>query len=108
MCHSATLTEMARSKQTAARYLATHDQEMRVILGEMIQNAAKANVHWDAAERSIGVDPERALEHLADAWVVLKTIIRIERTDALRVVERTMALLDTELPDDDDHSSDPT
>jgi hypothetical protein len=81
---------------------------MRIILGEMVQNAANANVHWDAAQRSIGTNPEAALDHLVEAWVALDVPVRVERADAIRILNRTMELLDHELPDDDDHSSDPT
>ena len=81
---------------------------MRIILGEMVQNVANANVHWDAAQRSIRMNPEVALEHLVEAWVALDVPVRVERADAIRVLNRAMELLDRELPDDDDHSSDPT
>ena len=93
---------MPRKKATAAEYLHRSDELMRVILGEMTQNAANANVQWDAAQRLIETKPEAALEHLAEAWVALKTAIRIERIDALRVIDRTMELLGEELPDDDE------
>jgi hypothetical protein len=66
------------------------------------------NVHWDAAQRLIGTHPEAALEHLVEAWVALDVPIRVERADAIRVLNRTMELLDSELPDDDGHSGDPT
>lgn len=98
---------MPKKKLTAADYLESRDHLMRIILGEMVQNAANANVHWDAAQRLIGQNPDAALEHLAEAWVALDVPIRVERADAIRVLNRTMQLLDSELPDDDDHSSDP-
>jgi len=93
---------MPKKRVTAAEYLAEVDEVMRLILGDMIQNAATANFHWDAARRAIGANPEAASEHLAKAWVPLVTAIRVEREDALRILNRTMKLLDLELPDDDD------
>jgi hypothetical protein len=92
---------MPRKRLTAAEYLADVDEVMRLMLGEMIQNAADANVHWDTAVRLIGSRPESALEHLVRVWVPLKTAIRVERTDAVRILDRAMELLDKELPDDD-------
>lgn len=92
---------MARKKLTASDYVAEVDEVMRLILGEMVQNAANANVHWDAVVRLIRSKPEAALEHLVGAWVPLTTAIRVERTDALRLIDRAMELLDKELPGDD-------
>jgi hypothetical protein len=93
---------MARTKLNAADYFDQHDTEMRVILGELLENAAKANLHWAAAQRVIRDNPERALEELVAAWIALDTFIRIERTDALRVINRASDLLDHELPNGDD------
>jgi hypothetical protein len=99
---------MPRKKLTAAEYLDSQDEVMRLILGEMVQHTANANVYWDAAQRLIAKNPEAALTHLVDAWIALNTFIPIERSDALRVVNRTMALLDRELPDDEEPGTDAT
>jgi hypothetical protein len=66
---------MPRPRLTAAEYVERNDAEMRVILGELAENAAHANVQWAAAVRLMRHDPERALEALVDAWVALKTAV---------------------------------
>lgn len=93
---------MARKKLTAAEYVELHDGEMRTILGELIENAAKANLHWKNAHGLVRDDPDRALTELVEAWIALDTFIPIERRDALRVIDRASDLLDQELPDADD------
>ena len=37
---------MARAKATAADYIERHDGEMRIILGEPVENAGKINMHF--------------------------------------------------------------
>src|SRR5436309_461725 len=96
---------MARRTVTAAEYVEGHDDEMRIILGELVENAAKASLHWAAARRLIRDNPDAALTDLVHAEIALKTFIRIERTDALRVIDRASALLDRELPNPDDGTS---
>jgi hypothetical protein len=96
---------MARRKLSAAEYVERHDNEMRIILGELVENAAKASLHWEAARRVVRNSPEKALTELVEAQIALATFIRIERTDALRVVGRASDLLDDELPDSDDTTS---
>ena len=95
---------MARGKRTAADYIERYDAEMRVILGELAENAARVNLHWAAAAYFVGRDPERAMQELAEAWVALTTAVPIERVDALRRINAAMKLLDRELPDDEEQS----
>lgn len=99
---------MARAKQTAADYIERHDGEMRVILGELVENAGKINMHWVLGRDQAREYPEAALKHLIDAEILLGIIVRIERSDALRTIHSAIDRLGSELPDDgDDHSSDP-
>ena len=93
---------MARRKLTAAEYIERYDGEMRVILGELAENAARANNHWTMAVDVVRRNPERALEELSEAWVALATSIKVERSDALKLIDRASALLDRELPDEDE------
>jgi hypothetical protein len=93
---------MGRKKQSAADYIEEHDLEMRVILGEMVENAAKANAYWMYARLWARDRPEEALKSLVEAEIVLDVPLRIERTDALRRIGAASKLLDSELPDDDD------
>ncbi len=99
---------MGRRRQTAAELIEEHDVEMRVILGELIENAAKANVNWDAAVRLARHLPERAFEALIDAEISLDIPVRIERADALRTLRAAINRLDAELPDDEEDSGDPS
>lgn len=92
---------MPRRKLTAAEYIERYDAEMRVILGELVENAAQVNLHWAAAVQLVRHHPERALEELANAWMALKTVVPIERRDALRRINAASDLLDSELPDED-------
>ena len=86
-------------KLSAADYIERYDGEMRIILGELAESAAAANLHWAHAVQAVRGSPESALEHLAEAWVALKTAVKIERQDALRRINRASDLLDAELPD---------
>ncbi len=99
---------MARRRQTAAEFIDEHDVEMRVILGEMIENAAKANVNWETAVRLVRHRPERAFETLIDAEICLDVPVRIERADALRTLRAAINRLDAELPDDEEDPGDPS
>jgi head-tail adaptor len=92
---------MPRRNISAADYIERHDAEVRVILGELVENAARLNLHWAAAAYHVRRDPERALKELAEAEVVLSVAVRIERIDALRRISGASDLLDGELPDDD-------
>lgn len=87
---------------SAAEYIGRYDGEMRVILGELVENAARVNTHWAAASQLVRHHRERALKELADAWVALTTAVPIERRDALRRINAASNLLDRELPDDED------
>jgi hypothetical protein len=95
-----TLRRMAK-KLSAADYIERYDGEMRIILGELAENAAIANLNWAHAALSVRQSPEAALKHLADAWVALATAVKIERRDALRRINAASDLLDAELPDND-------
>jgi len=96
---------MTSRKLTAAEYIERYDDEMRVILGELVENAARVNLHWAAASEYVRHHPGHALKELADAWVALTTAVPIERRDALRRINAASNLLDKELPDDEDEAS---
>lgn len=96
---------MARKRVTAADYVERHDREMRGILGELLENASKANLNWTYTRDYVRGNPDRALDELVAAEIALKTFIRIELSAALRVIDRASDLLDQELPDDDDSMS---
>jgi hypothetical protein len=99
---------MARRKQTAAEYIEEHDFEMRVILGELAENAGKLNMLWTLASDQAHASPQLAFDKLIDALVVLDIPVRIERTDGLRTIRSAIKRLDAELPDDEaDNSTDP-
>jgi hypothetical protein len=98
---------MVRKKQTAAEYIDRHDGEMRVILGELAENAGEINMLWTLAVMQARQHPEGALEKLIDAEIKLDIMVRIERSDALRTIHSAINRLGAELPDDgDDHSTD--
>jgi len=88
-------------KVSAADYIERYDGEMRIILGELAENSAIANLNWAHAAHSVRRSPETALKHLADAWVALNSAVKIERLEALRRINAASDLLDAELPDDD-------
>lgn len=95
---------MLRRRLIAADYIERYDAEMRVILGELAENAARVNLHWATAAYFVRRDPERALQELTEAWVALTTAVRIERVDALRRINAASELLDRDLPDDEEQS----
>jgi hypothetical protein len=90
---------MPRRGLTAAEYIESVDPEMRVILGELNENAARASLHWANAASLARADPARAMKELAEAWAVLSTTIRIERADSPRRINHASDLLDRELRD---------
>ena len=89
-------------KVSAADYIERYDGEMRVILGELAENAAIINLNWARAVERVRRSPDTAMTALVDAWVALQTAVKIERQDALRRINRASELLSDELPDDDD------
>jgi hypothetical protein len=99
---------MAPRRQTAAEYIEEHDFEMRVILGELAENAGQLNMLWTLASMQALKSPQLAFDKLIEALTVLDVPVRIERTDGLRTIRSAIKRLDAELPDDeDDHSTDP-
>jgi hypothetical protein len=92
-------------KLSAAQYIERHDVEMRVILGELVENVAAANLHWTHAATLVHRSPEAASKHLAAAWVVLHSLVPVERRDALRRINAASDRLDGELPDLDEDSN---
>jgi hypothetical protein len=82
---------------SAAEYLERYDGEMRIILGELAENIAVANLHWTHAVQSVQGSPDAALQHLADAWVALAVSVKAERRDALLRINAATNLLDAEL-----------
>jgi hypothetical protein len=91
-------------KLGAAEYIERYDPEMRIILGELAENVASANLNWTHAASLVRPNPEASLEHLSEAWVALKTSVSIEVRDALRRINAASDLLDAELPDADEES----
>lgn len=92
---------MARKKQTAADYIARHDDEMRIILGELAEYAGKINMWWTLAVRAAHRDPEQALTHLIEAEIHLDIHARTELTDSLRRIRSAIRRLGSELPEPD-------
>jgi hypothetical protein len=92
---------VARSRQTAADYIEKYDDEMRIILGELLENAANINLWWMSARHAARSHPDRAMTLLIDAEIHLNIHVRIERADSLRRIRAAIARLDAELPDDD-------
>ena len=95
---------MARKKQTAADYIERHDDEMRIILGELAEHAGKINMWWTLAVRAAREHPEQALTDLIDAEIHLDIHVRIELADSLRRIRSAISRLDAELPDPDDQA----
>jgi hypothetical protein len=93
---------MVRNKQTAAEYIERHDGEMRVILGELAENAGQINMWWTLAVGSVREDPERALELLIDGEIHLHHHVRLELSSGLRRNRAAIDRLNAELPDDED------
>ena len=96
---------MARKKLTAAEYIERHDGEMRVILGELAENAGKLNMLWTLAVSQARQHPHGAMQKLIDAEIKLDIMVRIERSDALRTIHSAINRLDAELPDDEEDLS---
>lgn len=94
-------------KISPAEYIEQNDEFMRIILGELAENSARINLWWTFARNHAREQPDAALQDLADAEVHLNHHVRLELSDSLRVIRSAMNRLDAELPDDDDHSSDP-
>lgn len=93
---------MTRRTQTAADYIERHDGEMRIILGELAENAGKINMWWTFARNAVRDDPDRALTRLIDAEIHLNHHVRLELADSLRRIRASIERLATELPDDPD------
>jgi len=91
---------MPRRRQTAAEYIERRDAEMRIILGELAENAVRANLGWAAAVRAARLDPDRALTELVEVEIALDIPVRIERADALRRIRAANRRLDRSRPDD--------
>lgn len=91
---------MPRKRATAADYMERHDPEMRIILGELVENAARVANWWTSARLEVADHPDRALRTLADAETHLDIHVRIELSDSLRRIRAAMDRLDRELPDD--------
>ena len=96
---------MARTKQTAADYIEAHDDEMRVILGELAEHAGRINMWWTLAVNAARKDPERALTHLTEAETHLDIHERIELADSLRRIRSAISRLDAELQDRGDQAN---
>jgi hypothetical protein len=96
---------MARKKLTAAAYIEKYDGEMRIILAELAENAAKINLWWTFACSKARRYPDRAMTDLIDAEIYLNNHVQIELADSLRRVRAAISLLDAELPDDADTPS---
>jgi hypothetical protein len=96
---------MVRSKQSAADYVERRDQEMRIILAELIENASEVNRLWAMARMQAKGAPEHAFRQLIDAETRLDIAVRIERADSLRILRSAIKRLDRELPDDEDDDS---
>jgi hypothetical protein len=96
---------MVRKKQTAADYIDRYDDEMRIILGELAEHAAKINMWWTFAVHAARKHPEQALTHLIDAEIYLDIHVRIELADSLKRIRSAISRLDAELPDPDDQAN---
>ena len=91
---------MARGKVSAADFVEARDGEMRIILGEMVENVGKVEMLWQAARNAVREDPGHALTLLVEAEILLDVDVRNERTDSLERIRRATRRLDEELPDD--------
>jgi len=96
---------MARTKQTAADYIEAHDDEMRVILGELAEHAGKINMWWTFAVHAARNDPDQALTHLTEAETHLDIHVRIELADGLRRIRSALSRIAAELADRDDQAN---
>lgn len=81
----------------AEAWVRERDSGVRIIMAEMAENAARANLLWTRALGAIA-DPDRALTELVDLQILLDTPLRIEVEDLLAVVNEACARLDRELP----------
>lgn len=93
---------MAGTKQSAADFVEGHDGEMRIILGELAENAGKLNMLWTFALHHVREDPHRALTLLIEAEILLEIHLKIERADSLRRIRSAIRRLGATLPDEDD------
>lgn len=94
---------MPRPKLSAAEYIERHATEVGVILAELAENAGKAGRAWMlAVEWARRGDLDRAMTAVVEADIALDIPVRLERQDSRRILQRALALLDEELPDDDD------
>lgn len=93
---------MARGTQTAADYIERHDGEMRIILGELAENAGQINMWWTFARNAVRDEPERALALLIDAEIHLNHHVRLELADSLRRIRASIERLAVEHPDHPD------
>lgn len=92
-------------KLSAAEYIQQHDGEMRVILGELLEYAARINIWWTFAQDQAREHPEAALKNLIDAEIHLDNHVRLELSDSLRVIRAATNRLAAELPDDGDEEA---
>lgn len=74
---------------------------------DLIEHANEVLAWWTIGREQVRADPELALKTLVDAEINLDIYVRTERVEALRHIRAATNRLDAELPDDEDHSSDP-
>jgi hypothetical protein len=70
------------------------DRSIRTIVGELAEEATRANMLWSRAVGASQVDPERAMTHLADLQVYLEIILPNQRKAILRATRAGLDALE--------------
>lgn len=70
--------------------LGRNDQFVRLVLGEMLEHAARLNLAWARAVELKDSDPEEAMQQLADMLPFLEVMVAIEAQDLVKVIDRAL------------------
>jgi hypothetical protein len=99
---------MGRRKLTGAEYIERQALLMPLIIGDMIEHLGSALQSWsNAVEAARRGDLDRALTEVVEVQIACDIPLKVGRGEIRTMMDRAGRLLDLELPDTDDHSSDP-
>lgn len=87
---------------SAREWLLRKDAAVRIMAAEMVANATQIELRWREAISRLDSAPSEALAKLVDMEILLQHFVRVEWEDLLESARAGSALLDAELPDDED------
>ena len=89
--------------------LGRNDAFVRLVLGEMLEHAARLKVAWARAVELKDSRPEEAMQQLTDMLPFLQIMVAIEAEDLVKVIDRALDELEaiTEAANPTDEVGDP-